>query len=104
MTPRSSLSMGAYSKRESDVVGRLMREHEVIEPLEGMRALGRFGGITDAVRHGLVGNTSWARTMHAAHVGKYARDKSLYQRTIPDNRHPETHFPQRPGYETTLEV
>ncbi len=68
MTPRRSLSMGAYSEREPDVIGRLMREHELLEPMEGMRALGRLGGITNAVRHGLVGNTRWARSMHATLV------------------------------------
>ena len=33
MTPRRSLSMGAYSERESDVIGRLMCEHELLEPM-----------------------------------------------------------------------
>ena len=82
--------MGAYSKRESFVIERQVREHELLEPLEGMKALDRLGGITNAVRHGLVGYTRWAHSMHAKLVRKFRFDPTLRQRTIKANRHPRT--------------
>lgn len=54
--------------------------------------------------HGRVGNTAWSRRMHAARIAKYRYDPTLRQRTMKGNRHPETTFPQRPSYESTLDL
>ena len=61
-------------------------------------------GRRSAEKQGLIGNTRWARSMHAKHIAKYRYDPTLVQRTMKGNRHPETTFPQWPSYESTLDL
>ena len=105
MTQGRSRTKPAYSKHELIDIERCLADRVRVAPLTAvMQARGRRGGVCNAVKNKLVGNTQWARSMHAKLVRKFRFDPTLRLRTIKGNKHPETQYPQRPDYERTLSL